>query len=66
LNDLFDSSREHSKTLEELTIHDGDREVDLILRERLGILAQKAALLRTAETKVDWLEKFAARSRQAS
>jgi hypothetical protein len=67
LIDSIESSREHSKTLEELNIDNADGEVDLILRERLGIFAQRAALLATAETKVDWLEKLvAAKSRPAS
>jgi len=61
LNETFQSARERSNSLAELNIDSADGEADLILRERLGLFAHRDAILKAAETKVEWLEKLAAK-----
>jgi hypothetical protein len=56
LNDLLQRSRERSQRLSELEIDHPDEEVDLILRERLGLLSERTALLASLEAKVGALE----------
>jgi hypothetical protein len=61
LNETFQSALERSKRLAELNIDNPNGETDLILRERLGLLTYRDAILKAAETKVEWLEKLAAK-----
>ena len=62
LNEVAQSARERSKRLADLDIDSADGELDLILRERLGLFTHREAILKAAETKVEWLEKLAGKS----
>jgi hypothetical protein len=64
LNDLMQSGRKRSKRLAELNIDHPDDEVNLILRERLGLLDERAALLTAVEAKVERLEAATQRLKQ--
>ena len=59
LSDILESAERDSKRLGELNVGQLDDEADLLLRERLGLLSQRAALLTKAETKIATLELMA-------
>ena len=56
LHDLLQRARERSQRLSGLDIDNPDEEIDLILRERLGLLSERTAILVNLEARVEALE----------
>ncbi len=56
LQDMLSALEDSSRRLADLPLDKPDNEMDIILQERIGILAHRAALMTSTEADVEWAE----------